>query len=443
MIIRFIVYNFLFILTLANINFAQDQFITLTETDSIKIDSISISGNDITEEFVILREINIQEGDFVKNKTLDFNEERIFSLGLFNKVKINIINRTSFVEMNIEVAESWYVYPLPFLKLRDNTIARATYGLIVIYKNFRGRNETIKAVVTAGLDPTYGLSYYNPTLLTGSDLMLEVDFGYVTRRNRNLIAENAFGESFDFRYILGSVSLGYRFNLFHTISQMTAFEYNELPNEVAHLSASKTNIDRILSLGVGYSFDSRNLKQFSDDGNFSTVLFTHKGFDLNNISYNLFKADLRQYKSIVDDLSFKLRGLYRHTFGDQIPFYGLSLLGDIENIRGHKFRRREGNNYILTSFELNYPIVKEWNLSLDLPLLPKQLTSARIALFANIFLDSGTTYNNGESISLKRFDSGYGFGITLLILPYNAFRFEYAFDEFGQGEFLIESGFSF
>ncbi|MCP5064641.1 MAG: BamA/TamA family outer membrane protein [Ignavibacteriae bacterium] len=443
MIIRFILHNILFILTFANITFAQDQFITLTEIDSIQIDSISITGNDITEDFIILREINIEETEFVNNKILDFNQERIFSLGLFNKVKINLIDRSSFVEMNIEVAESWYIYPLPFLKLRDNTIARATYGLIVLYKNFRGRNETIKAVVTAGLDPTYGLSYYNPVLLTGSDLMLEIDMGYVTRRNRNLIAENAFGDSFDFRYILGSISLGYRFNLFHTVSQMTAFEYNELPNEVAHLSASKTNIDRILSLGAAYSFDSRNLKQFSDDGNFSTVLYTHKGFGINNISYNLFKADLRQYKSIVDGLSFKLRGVYRHTFGDQIPFYGLSLLGDIENIRGHKFRRREGNNYILTSFELNYPIVKEWNLSLDLPLLPKQLTSARIALFTNIFVDSGTTYNNGEPISLKRFDSGYGFGITLLILPYNAFRFEYAIDEFGQGEFLIESGFSF
>ena len=173
MIIRFILYSILFILTFANITFAQDQFITLTEIDSIKIDSISITGNDITEEFVILREIDIEEGEFVNNKILDFNKERIFSLGLFNRVKINLIDRTSFVEMNIEVSESWYIYPLPFLKLRDNTIARATYGLIVLYKNFRGRNETIKAVVTAGLDPTFGLSYYNPVLLTGSDLMFE------------------------------------------------------------------------------------------------------------------------------------------------------------------------------------------------------------------------------------------------------------------------------
>ncbi len=79
-----------------------------------------------------------------------------------------------------------------------------------------------------------------------------------------------------------------------------------------------------------------------------------------------------------------------------IPFYALSLLGEEEYIRGHRFDKREGNNYFLTSFELSYPMVKEWNFSLDLPLLPRSLTSARIGLYTNIFVDTGETFNNSE-----------------------------------------------
>ena len=46
-------------------------------------------------------------------------------------------------------------------------------------------------------------------------------------------------------------------------------------------------------------------------------------------------------------------------------------------------------------------------------------------------------------ILARSLDSGWGFGFTLLILPYNAFRFEYAFNEYNEGEFILETGFSF
>jgi len=61
----------------------------------------------------------------------------------------------------------------------------------------------------------------------------------------------------------------------------------------------------------------------------------------------------------------------------------------------------------------------------------------------NIFIDSGIVYNNGDSMDFNNFDSGWGVGIKLLFLPYTAFRSEYAFNEHGEGEFLIASGFSF
>jgi len=417
--------------------------IELSSNQIVQIDSIRITGNDITEEYIIRRELNITSGDSITSKQLKFNQERVFSLGLFNKVKISVLEEKNINILEINVQESWYIYPLPYFKLRDDRISTASYGLILLYKNFRGRNETLTGFAIFGYDPSYILSYYNPVLITGKNLTFGFNFGYTDLQNRNIISQKLNGDNFSYNYIFGSISFGYRFNLFNTIQQTTGYEYIDVPSSVAPLTSTSDNIDRVLSFSLSYEFDNRNLKQFSNNGNLGVAEFIHKGFGINGISYNIFNLDLRRYQSLYNDLSIKFRGLYRHTFGETIPFYALSLLGDSEYVRGHRFNKREGNNYLLSSLEINYPLIKEWNLSFDLPLLPKSLTSARIGLYANAFFDTGTTYYNGASLKINSFDSGWGFGFTLLILPYNAIRFEYGYNENNEGEFILESGFSF
>lgn len=436
-------FNFVLVFFLYSITICGQTQNIISNEQLIPIDSIRIIGNEITEDFVILRELNFSVGDQISQPQIDYNQERIFSLGLFNKVELRILEENNLSILEIDVFESWYIYPLPYLKLRDDRLSRASYGIILLYKNFRGRNETITGLATFGYDPSYSVSYYNPVLVNGENITFGFRLGYIDTQNRNLVSLDANGKNFDYDVFHSSISLGYRLNLFNTVSVSPSFEYVEVPQKVSDLTASNSRIDRIVSLNLGYEFDNRNLKQFSDNGLYSIVSLSQKGFGINNINYGILGFEFREYRKVVENLSAKWRGFYRHTYGEKVPFYELSLLGDIEFVRGHKFDKREGNNFILTSLEFNYPIVKEWDLSLDLPLLPKSLTSARIGIYANLFVDAGTTYNNRESLTLRSFDSGWGCGFTLLILPYNAFRFEYAFDEFGKGEFLIESGFSF
>jgi outer membrane protein assembly factor BamA len=412
-------------------------------TKSIKIESIVIVGNETTEEYIIFRELDFKPGDMVSQFQLNYNQERVFSLGIFNKVKFEFEDSLKKRRLIIRVEESWYIYPLPYLQLRENSFRRSSYGMSILYKNFRGRNETLWGLATFGYDPTYMMYYYNPVLITGQNLTFGFRLGYTDLQNRNIASEELNGDIFTYNFIYGSLSLGYRFNQYSQLIQTTTFEYVDMPETVSKLSASGTDKDRIYSVGLLYEFDDRNLKQFSNDGFYGIVDITHKGFGLKNASYNIFNLDIRKYNLIYGDLAGKWRGLFRSTFGPKIPFYALSLLGEEEYIRGHRFDKREGNNYFITSFELSYPLVKEWHLSLDLPLLPRSLTSARIALYTNIFIDTGATFNNTETPNFKAYDTGWGFGFTLLILPYNAFRFEYAFNEMNQGEFIIETGFSF
>jgi outer membrane protein assembly factor BamA len=322
----------------------------------IKVDSIEIRGNETTEDFVIMRELTFKNGDEISGKILSYNKERIYSLGLFNFVKLFAEKNDSVIVIVINVDESWYIYPIPFLSVRDKDLKQTSYGMSLLYRNFRGRNETIQAVASFGYDKFYYLSYLNPLLIESQGIIFSSSILYQTPVNKSRKAEIIHGGSFDYTVASGAFSFGKRLNQFNDVYLISGYNYVEAPEiNFKGITASDGNIDRGMMMGMMYVYDTRDLKQFPTNGIYSKFDFLHK----------------------------------------------------------------------------------------DLPLIPKNLTSARIAFHLNLFYDAGITYNKIEQLSMNNFDSGFGAGITILVLPYNAIRFEYAFNNKGKGEFLIGSGFSF
>ncbi len=410
----------------------------------VRIDSIKISGNNVTKDFIIRRELTISEGDSVTEKIIDYNRERIFSLRLFTNVKMFVYESDKKNVLMIAVDESWYIYPLLYFRSEYNSINSSTVGISLMYKNFRGRNETIFATVGIGYQPYYRLAYENPALLYNEDIGIEIDLMYTDFVNKNVEAAKLAGSDFKEKIIDNSVTLSKRFNQFNTGFVTLGFNYVETPYPgLEKITASGGGIDRAPYAGISYNYDSRDLKQFSDNGFYAFGSITHKGFGDDNINYNVFSLDLREYEKIIGDLSAKWRFAYRSTFGGTVPFYDYSYLGYEERVRGNFMHKREGNSYLLASVEVNHPIIKEWDVSLKLPLLPRSLTSARVGVYLGLFYDAGATYNNDQHLSLNQFYSGYGIGFTILVIPYSAFRVEYAINQDRRGEFIFATGFSF
>ena len=426
-----------------NILAEEPDSLLVNDTESIRIDSIKISGNDITEDFIILRELTFKVGETVTGKILRFNRERVYSLSLFNRVEFIIGNDQNKTILEIHLSESWYIYPLPFVRAENDDLKRATYGINILYKNFRGRNETLRAKVGFGYDPSYSIYYDNPALFFGNDIGFTFGIAYSKINNRSKAAENIIGDKFQYKIFSQTISFSKRINQFNITFLSLGFNYIESPFSKKGITASGERIDRLMYGGISYLYDSRDLKQYSENGLYTFLNFSHKGFGINNISYNDFEIDFRGYRKLFEQISGKWRFVYRRTFGKLVPFYDYSYLGYGERVRGHYNDIREGKGYLLTSLELSYPVVKDWNVSFKLPLLPESLTSARIGIYLSGFIDAGDTFNDSDSFSLSHFYSGYGFGITFLFLPYNAIRFEYALNELGRGEFTIGTGFSF
>ena len=422
----------------------QDTLKLTDKNQFVVIDSVLITGNDLTEEFIILRELNIGKGSKVNNELLSFNRERVYSLSLFNYVDFYLLQKDSINILNIDVLEKWYFYPFPFVTFNGGELKNPTYGINFKLENFRGRNETVSAYVALGYDPALALRYFNPAFIFGNDYGFGFELAYVDFGNKSYNAKAITGKEFEYTIYSGAMSLSKRLDQFNLVSVTPSFSYIE-PDVPAskNITASGKNIDHVLALTAEYVYDSRDLKQFPSSGVLSLLKLTHKGFGIDEISYNIFNLDFRQYNKLADNLTARWRTSYRSTFGGNTPYYDYSFLGSDEYVRGHRDDDREGLQYVLGSLEMSYAIVKEWDFSLDLPLLPKSLTSTRIGVNFNIFADAGATFDKFDELKLNNFTSGYGFGLNILFLPFNSIRFEYAFDEFMNGELLIGLGFSF
>jgi len=438
------IYFCLFFLFFLNIFAGEADTLKVSQIQIVHIDSIKVQGNDITENFIILRELTFKEGEKVNKKTLDYNRERVYSLGLFNYVDFYIIKNDINTILLIDVYEKWYLYPIPFIQFNDNKFGDATYGINFLLENFRGRNESLSAYLAFGYDPTYSLGYTNPALSYKSGISLSANLTYQDFSNKSYNAEILAGKDFEYNITMAGFSIGKRLDQFNEIAVHAGFRYIEAAGiSLGQITASGKSIDRSPYLGVEYIHDTRDLKQFPKDGIFSMIKFTHNGFNNDKIAYNVFKLDFREYREIIKQLTMKWRLSYRKAFGATVPYYDYSYLGYGEYIRGHRENKQEGKQFLLGSVEMSYNLFKEWKFSLDLPLLPKKLTSARIGMNINIFTDTGTTFDEFNQLLFSEFYSGYVVGLNILFLPYNSLRIEYALNEYRAGEWIIATGFSF
>lgn len=409
-----------------------------------KVDSISIQGNDLTREFIITRELTFEVGDTIDYETAAYNRERIYSLGIFNQVTIEPTKNDTTNILNIIVEESWYIYPIPFVNIKERDWNKLSFGMYLVLKNFRGRNETLSAVAAFGYDPTFGLTYYNPNTIGNENISFFSRLFYSDVSNKSLIAEQLAGQTFEQKVISADIEIGRRFNLFHRFALRFGFNYIESPFYLDGLSASEERIDRVYSLSAAYQYDTRDLAQFPKSGFYFNSSYILKGMGINDINYNVARIDLRSYHQLIEKLHFKMRFTSRFTIGDRVPFYDNSIIGLEDKIRGFFKQKMEGNHSYLTSAELYYPIIEEWQINLDfIPIIPKQLLSYRFALYAQLFADAGAVQIRNTPLRIGDFKSGYGAGLTILILPHYVARIEYAFNELRNSELILDVGISF
>lgn len=439
-------YKLFFILILLfNFNnlFPHNDSTLYKDIYNFKLDVILIEGNIITEEYIIEREINFSIGDNLNPEIIQFNRERIYSLGIFNHVDLIPYQKNNINYLLILVEESWYIYPIPFVQLTERSFDKISYGIDLQIKNFRGRNELLRSRIALGYDPRFSIMYSNPWISKEHNLSFRTELYYQNVKNRSEEAELIYGDEFiqkSFGFVLMG---GKRFDNFNTLNLGLSYTYIENPKIIFPITFTESKIFRIPAVSISYKYDTRDLIQFPTNGSLFSIEQAVKWLNNFQGNYLINNLDYRFYSTIYEKLSGKIRFASRNTSGEFVPFHERSFIGLSERVRGHFTSFSEGDSYYITSLEVKYPLLEEWNISFDLPIIPKELLSYRVAIYVQSFFDAGFTKFNNEKLTSVNIKKGYGFGLTFLVLPYNIGRIEVGFNEFGKTELILDIGISF
>jgi hypothetical protein len=128
-------------------------------------------------------------------------------------------------------------------------------------------------------------------------------------------------------------------------------------------------------------------------------------------------------------------------------------LGFKERIRGYFTRKfpqpslyEHFSSYeiSLNSFEIRFPIVPIKYFTYDgVPLLSMFSRNLKYGLSGGIFIDSGIVWQDKSEFALRKFFTGFGGGLHLHLPYINLLRLEYAVNDKGENQFIIDAGVAF
>lgn len=403
----------------------------------LRVHTIHVVGNESTKDFIILREMSTSVGDTLDIVKLEYDKNRIYSLGLFNRVEIDYSANGSDADLTVRVHERWYIYPFPVLGFKYRDIKKFYYGAGIAHLNFRGRNEKLVGEIAWGYDRWIEFSYQNPKLTDDDDIFFRVNGSW--SRVQNLNPDRG---TYEQKTIGGAVSLGKRFGLYSLVIAKVGYETWEVSDKGLGRTVSPDGRDAFPSFSINYTYDTRDFREYATEGLQLSVQATKDGFQSGSVNLLHYGYDAKVYVPAGGGTSFAARTHGLFAAGGPIPPYRYVYFGHGERIRGYFSKIIEGEDIVGGNVELRVPILSPRYYEFPYAPLP-EFSVWRYALYLGVFADAGKTWFRSEGPGGRSWYSGFGAGLHFL-LPYSiVIRTEYAFSRSGNGEFVVDFGASF
>lgn len=181
--------------------YSSDEGLLIRDTASLfSIKDILIEGNRKTKDYIVLRELSFKQHETYQLNDLveKFEETRqqLMNTGLFRTVVVSLKSlQGQDVSVSIKLAERWYIYPIPFVRMVDKDFNewvnqgkdpnRINYGIRVTHKNFTGRNDRLFINVGNGYTKQVSFSYNN--LFLDKALKWSSNYSFSVGRNHEIV----------------------------------------------------------------------------------------------------------------------------------------------------------------------------------------------------------------------------------------------------------------
>lgn len=433
-------------------------------TELLQVEKISITGNKVTKEKIITRELSFKVGDKIGSNDLlnlkEENEKRLTNLGLFvsNEIEINRVGDK--MEVLINLVERWYIFPIPQLSLGDRNfnvwweqynhdIDRLIYGIDFYWENFQGRNEQIFVKARTGFKQSFALAYQMPAVNGDFRHGLKVETSLDKERLlsfRTINNAEEFLEGDDFQ--LSDFKIGglYTNRINYHQQHQVGMHWRNITIKDSLLAANPkflsdpNGTDRFLTLSYAYTLNHRNIRAYPTKGYYLQLGATKEGLGVFG-STNRFLTDatLQGYLDIGKGIYLSQHLSGRMAWPKDRAFYFDQALGDNQDFaRGYEFYVLDGPDYFLSRTNIRKQLFK---LNIDVPLIDwEQIDNIPLEFYLKIFNDFGRVGSNPSVLKSGLNDSwlhGYGIGLDLVTYYDWVFRLEYSINrEQEKGLFL-------
>ena len=433
------------------------------------IKQINIVGNKKTKESIILRELDLVVGDSIMkedlDKRLDLNRRKLINVNLFVTVEIKLIRDIkNQVIIEIKLQEQWFLLGYPIFQIIDRNYAewwqrgadlsRTTYGIDLIHSNFRGRAERINLRLETGFTQRIDVGYRVPYIDKAQKTGVGFSLSYIT--NRNLAFKSLYDTLFYFKSpsdimrkrFSGAIYLKKRYGFYDNHTLELRYNYNFIADTIAKLNPnyfldSRTS-QKYFQLSYYFNYDFRDNVAYPLHGRRYELSISKSGIlpydDINQLEVT---GGYSWYKPITKKLFYGVNLKAKISFPTRQSFYNTHGLGYFQElVRGYELYVVDGNSFFLARNNFKYQLV---NSKIHFKFLKiKQFNTVPIGIYPNAFLDYGyvQSFNGTENKSnlSNRLIYGGGFGLDFVTYYNMVVRFNYAFNDRKQKNFVFSIG---
>jgi outer membrane protein assembly factor BamA len=435
----------------------------------VNINRIFITGNRITRDRIILRELSFKSGDIVFSgdlpSLLDLDRKKLMNTRLFNTVDIRMLELEPFkIDIIVNVNERWYTFPAPILELSDRNFnewwqnyghdfKRIHYGMKLYQYNMRGRNETLRLHAQFGYQRRFEVLYRIPYIDKQQKRGLAFDFVFTEAKN---IGYRTFNHKYQFlqgNEILGQTRYGgitythrNSFYLTHSLRlEYLRFNIDDTVRKLNEIYLKGTKLyQQYATLAYTLNSDHRDFVSYPLKGHQFTLQITKNGF-LPNDNLNKIESMVTysKYSSLGNRFYISNNFVGYGSNPDNLSYVNYGVLGlRRQFIRGYELYVVEGPFFFVNKFTFKRQIFAR-NYRLDF--MPfEQFRHIPFAIYLKTYADFGYVKNypdyerlNWNTRLSDKLLGGTGVGMDVVGSYDLVLRFEYSFNIEGEHGFFF------
>lgn len=435
----------------------------------LEVNRIIITGNKLTRNSIILRELSFKKGDVVSLNILpnvvEKDQRKLFNLHLFNTATITpLVLGNGLVDFLVEVDERWYTFPVPIFQLSDRNFnewwenynhdfSRVNYGLRLYQYNMWGRNQTLTLTAQFGFQRRFQLMYRIPYIDNNQKAGLIFEMDFIEAKN---VADSTVEHKL--RYVkydhvlrnTKGIGLSYTYRNNFYIFHKLKYEYRETtisdtlqllnPN---YLGPEKDN-QQYDAVTYEFTSDHRDIQAYPLKG---YMVFLH--LQQYGIALNKDFQKTEGYLSLSGHFDLKKNYylsnqsyIYLSTPND-IPYFNYGGLGYNRTfVRGYEIYVIEGPRFYLNKTTIKKRIFyRLWTT--ENKLIP-QFNHFPLAIYLKAYADFGYANNypvyreqKVNTLFSDKLIGGAGFGLDFVSAYDAVLRLEYTFTKENQGGFFF------